>query len=107
MGRMIKRHDENVRLVVESDPRLFEAERTDGNRWNHVITTRFSEMLTPTHDALGDKHGLRRCEKSKLGVKSTPKPKVKPKAEKPKLTPAEIADLKLKTMMREAFRNQR
>ena len=107
MGRMIKRHDENTRLVVESDPRLFGAERTDGNRWNHVITTRFSEMLTPTHDSLGDKHGFRQCEKAKLGIKSSPKPKVKPKADKPKLTPAEIADLKLKTMMRDAFRNER
>ena len=106
MGRMIKRHDENVRLVVESDPRLAQDERTDGNRWNQVITTRFNTMLVPTHDKDGNKHGFRRCEKSKLGIKSNPKPKVNPKADKIRLTDEQRKEIKLNKMIKTAFRNQ-
>lgn len=65
MGRLIKK-DTETRLVNESDPRLWGgSERTDGKRWNLVQTNRFPEMLVPTHDAFGNRHGLRRCERAK------------------------------------------
>ena len=72
MGRMIKKTDQNVRQITRFGELAEGAERTDGKRWNNVVTVRYDEMLMP------EDHGLRRAERAKLGIKDKPR-KSRPK----------------------------
>jgi hypothetical protein len=54
----LRRQDANTRFV-HIGRHLDGEERTDGKRWNHVITARFPEQLMPAD------FGLRHCERAK------------------------------------------
>lgn len=101
MSRFVK----NTNAVPVSKHQFTDGnERTDGKRWNHVRTKRFSGMLVDV-SAVPSPDGLRRCERAKGAEPVSPVQRAKIERETPEK--ALTREQRLEQMLIAAFRKDR